>query len=189
MSGLILANSAGYRPIATCSPQHASRVLQLGAIRTFDYSSVSCAADIRKYTGNGIRHALDCVADTSSVQLCYAAMSRGGGRYACLELPSEQVLESRKAVSWCFVAGYEIFGREVRLPGGYSRSGEMGEEWRRAAGRWRDEMQGLLDRGLVRSHVIETVQGGGGWVDRVLGGLERLRKGEVRGRKLVVSLE
>lgn len=188
MSGLRLANSAGYKPIATCSPQHASRILQLGAIRTFDYNSGSCAADMRKYTSNGIRHALDCIADTSSVQLCYAAMSRGGGRYVCLELPSEQVLESRKAVSWCFVMGHEIFGREVRLPGGYGRSGELGGEWRRAAGKWRDEMQGLLDRGLVASHVIENVQGGGGWEERVLRGLERLRRREVRGRKLVVTL-
>lgn len=95
-------------------------------------------------------------------------------------------MESRKAVSWRFVMGYEVFGREIRLPGGYGRRGEMGQEWRRAAGRWRGEMQKLLDGGLVRAHPVEMVRGG--WERGVVEGLERLRKREVRGRKLVVRV-
>ena len=84
-------------------------------------------------------------------------MSRAGGRYACLELPSTSVLESRKAVSWRFVMAYEVFGKRIALDKGYGREGKA--EHREKAVRWTAEMQDLLEKGLVKCHPVEMLQG------------------------------
>lgn len=175
---------AGYKPIATCSPKHDTLLRSLGAVSTFDYNDLSCAASIRTQTFNRVKHALDCIADAASVSLCYAAMSRAGGRYACLELPSAAALEARKAVSWRFVMGYEVFGREIALDKGYAREGK--EEHRSKAARWAKEVQELMDTGLMKGHSVEVLDGK--WEESVPKGLERLRSGEIRGVKLVARV-
>ena len=151
---------------------------------TFDYNTSDCASTIRAQTRNGIRHVLDCIADTASVQLCYAAMSRAGGRYACLELPSKSSLESRKAVNWRFIMGYEMFGKPIALDKGYGREGKV--EHREKAMRWAKEMQDLVDLGLVKGHPIEVLKGK--WEESIPSGLARLRAGEIRGVKLVARI-
>lgn len=148
---------AGYKPIATCSPKHAPLILSLGAVSTYDYNSPSCASSIRTQTSNGVRHVLDRIADTASTRLCYAAMSRAGGRNACLELPSTAVLEDRKAVSWRFVM---TFGREIVMGPEYSRDGKEGKEHRQRAARWAKEVQGLIDGGWLKGHQVEVLDEG-----------------------------
>ena len=178
--------SAGYRPIATCSPNHMSLLQSLGAVSTFDYNSPSCASTIRAETSNRVRYVLDCIADTASVQLCYTAMSRAGGRYTCLELPSASSLEARKAVSWRFVMGYEVFGREIALGNGYGRDGKDGVEHHQRAARWAEEVQGLVTGGWLKGHAVEVI--GGRWEESVPWGLERLKRGNARGVKLVAKI-
>lgn len=116
--------------------------------------------------------------------LCYAAISRAGGRYACLELPSAAALGAREAVSWRFVMGYEVYGREIALGKGYMREGK--EEHRSQAARWAEEVQKLMDAGLIKGHPVEVLDGK--WEESVPKGLERLRTGEVRGVKLVARV-
>ena len=111
-------------------------------------------------------------------------MSRAGGRYACLELPNRAVLEERKAVSWRFVMGYEIFGREIALDKGYGREGR--KEHREQAARWAGEVQALMDGSMLVGHPVEVLDGN--WEESVPIGLERLRRGEVRGGKLVAKV-
>lgn len=178
--------SAGYTPIATCSSDNAAFVRSFGAAQTFDYNSPSCGHSIRAQTKNLLKYVLDCIADTASTQLCYAAMARAGGRYVCLELPATSVLEARKAVQWRFVMGYEIFGREIALSNGYERDGSMGADHKKRAVRWAQEVQRLIDGGWLKGHRLEQLEGR--WEDSVLKGLERLRTGGVRGSKLVVEV-
>lgn len=111
-------------------------------------------------------------------------MSRAGGRYVCLELPSAATLEARKAVKWRFVMGYEVYGRKIALGKGYDREGK--EEHRSKATRWAGEVQDLMDADLLEGHPVEVLDGS--WEESVPKGLERLRRGEVRGVKLVAKL-
>ncbi|KFX86089.1 hypothetical protein O988_09773 [Pseudogymnoascus sp. VKM F-3808] len=66
-----LLKLAGLRPIATCSPANFALVLGFGAEKAFDYRSPDCAKEIRAYTRNGLKYALDCVSESDSAQLCY----------------------------------------------------------------------------------------------------------------------
>jgi hypothetical protein len=50
---------------------------------------------------------------------------------------------------------------------------------------WADEMQDLLDRGLVNNHPVHELEGK--W-DGIIRGLGMLQRGEVRGCKLVVRM-
>ncbi|KAL8678458.1 MAG: hypothetical protein Q9186_005196 [Xanthomendoza sp. 1 TL-2023] len=179
--------SAGYTPIVTCSPDNARLLRSLGAVQTFDYNSPSCGQWIRSQTNNRLKYVLDCVADTASVELCFAAMSRVGGRYVCLELPAAGVLGARKAVQWRFVMGYEIFGREIALGNGYGRDGKQGAEHRRRAAKWARQFQVLIDSGYLEGHPLEQLPGS--WETSVPAGLDRLMRGGVRGRKLVARIE
>ena len=111
-------------------------------------------------------------------------MSRAGGRYRCLELPSAAVLEARKAVSWRFVMGYEVYGRKLALGKGYGREGK--DEHRSKATRWAEEVQKLMDAGLLKGHPVEVLDGR--WEESVPKGLERLRRGELKGVKLVARV-
>lgn len=79
--------------------------------------------------------------------------------------------------------GYEIFGKVVALEGEYGRRADEAKKER--AVQWCGEMQGLVESGEVRSHPVRVLEGG--WKG-VLEGLGRLRKGEVRGEKLVVRV-
>ncbi len=154
-----------------------------GATHTIPYTSPRCASSIRALTGNALRHALDCISDAESTPICYAALGRTGGTYASLEKCDAELLRARRAVRSEFVMGYEMFGRPIALPHGYGR--EASRDKYQQAVEWAAEVQGLVKRGEVRSHPVRVLEGG---LEAVVPGLERLRRGEVRGEKLVVCL-
>ena len=79
--------------------------------------------------------------------------------------------------------GYEIFGKEIVLPGGYARKADLGKSER--AKEWCSEVEDLLEKGLIRNHPVELVEGV--W-NGILQGLGRLKRGEVRGVKLVTHV-
>jgi NADPH:quinone reductase-like Zn-dependent oxidoreductase len=79
--------STGLTPIATCSPKNSALVMNYGAEQVFDYDSPTCAADIRTYTKNSLCYALDIITSPTTLQLCYSAIGRAGGKYTALELP------------------------------------------------------------------------------------------------------
>lgn len=175
--------SAGYTPLATCSPASAALVRDYGASHTFAYTSPSCADDIRAAVAAPLRYALDCITDAESARTCYAALGRTGGRYVSLEACRSE-WKTRKAVKGEFVMGYEIFGKEVALGGEYGRRADEGKKER--AVKWCREVQGLVKEGKIRSHPVRVLEDG--W-EGVLEGLRRLRSGEVRREKLVVRVE
>ena len=82
--------------------------------------------------------------------------------------------------------GYEVFGREIALGKGYGRDGKDGVEHRQRAARWAEEVQSLVAGGWLKGHTVERL--GGRWEESVPKGLERLKRGNARGVKLVAKI-
>lgn len=130
-----------------------------------------------------IHHTLDCITSPESVAICFAALSRAGGRYACLESLKDE-WRTRRAIVTKEVMGFEGFGHRVELgQNTYSREANM--ELYRRGNEWATEMQVSLDQGLIKPHPVREVKGE--W-DGIIEGLGMLEKGEVRGQKLVVRI-
>ncbi|PYI00034.1 alcohol dehydrogenase GroES-like domain-containing protein, partial [Aspergillus ellipticus CBS 707.79] len=177
-----LLSLAGYDPIATTSAASADLVRSYSATSTVPYTAPDCGSRIKAEMKGGLRHALDCISSPESVRVCCEALGRAGGRCASLEFCPEE-WRTRKAVRVEMVLGYEMFGRGLELEGVYKREADLGK-LELSVG-WCREVQGLVERGVLRSHPVREVEGG--W-DGVVRGLEMLRGGEVRGEKLVVRL-
>lgn len=179
-----LIRRSGCVPIAACSPKNFSLVEKCGAEKAFDYHDAQCPELIRKFTGNALDYALDCVCDDGSMQGCYAAIDRAGGAYTTLE-PFSKRHHSRKRVRPEWILAVSLFGRDISWKEPYGCAGEpelreFGRDWFRCA-------QGMLDRGEIHPHPIQTgheQQGFEGIVD----GVELIRQRAVSGEKLVYRM-
>ncbi|KAF0321653.1 zinc-binding dehydrogenase family [Colletotrichum asianum] len=184
-----LTKLCGFRVIATCSPKNANMVLSYGAEHTFDYNSVSCAADIRSYTKSTLHYVLDTIVDPKSIVVADKAMGRSGGRYAGLEALPEDVLDgtgsTRKTIKWTYVMGTSMIGREEGLTGPYY---SKPRPEKRAFGKWwfRTVVQELMDKGLLKPHPVRMMDGG---LDAIPKGVKLLQEKAVRGEKLVYTIQ
>jgi NADPH:quinone reductase-like Zn-dependent oxidoreductase len=178
--------SAGFRPLATCSPANSDLVSRFGAEKVFDYHSPKCADDIRAYTRNQLEFVLDCVTTPETTQLCYAAIGRGGGRYVALDPFVHAVTASRAATvdpSWFNVRN--LLGREEPEDQGPNAGRLATPEDLVFCAEAIQVMQGLLDRGLVHTHPTEIMPDG--W-DGVVSGLAQLRKQAPSAVKMVYTV-
>lgn len=176
-------SSAGYIPITTCSPSNFALVTSFGATKAFDYHVPSCGVAIRAFTRGKLRLALDCITDSGSVKVCYAALGSRGGKYTALEPVAERLKGGRKDVETDWVMALTIFGKKVDLKGEFGREAVPGDkEW---AKDWYKKAEGLVERGLVRPHPAREMEGG---LKGVVGGIDELRNGRVRGEKLVYRI-
>lgn len=160
-----------------------SKIEKLGALKAFDYSKASCGTAIRAFTKGQLHHVLDCVSDTDSMRLCYRALGPKGGTYVSLEPPSKAVAATRQNVRTDWVMMLAMFGKEVVMDGDFRtaadfRAYEFAVDWFRAA-------ENLLDRGVLLPHLVRVLPGG---LDAVVGGIEELKLGRVRGEKLVYNV-
>ncbi|KAF2801103.1 zinc-binding dehydrogenase family oxidoreductase [Melanomma pulvis-pyrius CBS 109.77] len=177
---------SGYAPIAVCSTASASLVVKYGAVGAASYTSVECVETI-KAIANGvpIRYALDCITDAQSASICFAALARTGGWYACLENFHES-WRTRRAIKTKVVMGFEMQGVDVDLGHDvYSRTArpelhDLGIVWAR-------EMQALLDAGSVKTQPIKELELDNGF-EGIIEGLNMLRTGQIRGQKLVARV-
>ena len=177
-------------PIAVTSTQSAQIAKDFGADAACSYTSPDCADQARGLASAPIRYALDCITTAESAATCFAAIARTGGRYACLEgIPDSW--RTRRAVKVKVVMGYEGMGRDFHVGSDksdaenstYNR--EYSEERLALYMQWKDEMQRLLDENLIKHHPILEVDGR---FEGVLKGISMLRKGEVKGQKIVVRI-
>ncbi|KAH7322418.1 putative zinc binding dehydrogenase [Stachybotrys elegans] len=181
-----MLNLSGYVPIAMTSTHSASLATEYGAAGTAAYTSPSCSETVKKLAKVPIRHAIDCITSPTSVAACFAAMARTGGRYACLEALDDS-WRTRKLIRVKEVMGYEALGQSTQLGTGLSAySREANQVLFNQGQLWKTELQTLLDAGSIKPHPIRELSGF--WDKCILEGLEMLRKGEVRGQKLVVRL-
>ncbi|KAK2603560.1 hypothetical protein QQS21_004240 [Conoideocrella luteorostrata] len=158
-----LLNLSGYAPIcvtqSAASAALAQRYGAVGIARCHKVDLDDCLRAVRDLRADGppLRHAMDCITNQESASLCFAALARTGGRYACLEAFPE-VWRTRRVVKVKEVMGYEMLGRRVELGGPrspYSRDvSEAAMEIRRC---WVGEIQSLLDRDLIRAHPVQEI--------------------------------
>lgn len=179
--------------VAVCSPHNFALARSYGAADVFDYQDCSrddLAAALRARTGGQLRAVLDCISDTHSVAVCLASMARTGGRYASLEHVPDALLAPRRAVRASMVMAAEACGDEVRLSedgmGPYDRPANT-EKRVLVANMFSRVLPRLLDQGRLRPHPIEVLNPEGGEsLEAVITGLQKLKTGDVSGRKLVV---
>ncbi|KFH40857.1 hypothetical protein ACRE_084260 [Hapsidospora chrysogenum ATCC 11550] len=178
-----LLKLAGFDVVATSSARNFDLVRSYGADAVFDHSSPSVAADIKAHTRNGLRLALDCITTPDTTRLCYGAIGRTGGRYVSLDPYSEVVAASRAVVRADWVLGPELMGEDVGWPAPHGRKGNP--EAKAFCKVWNRTLQGLLDRGAIRTHPQRVRDTG---LRGVLEGLDDIREKRVSGEKLVYTL-
>ncbi|RDL33255.1 Alcohol dehydrogenase superfamily, zinc-type [Venustampulla echinocandica] len=179
-----LVRLAGHAPIATCSSRNFALAAKYGAERVFDYNDPNCAQDIKAYTRNSLSYVLDPFTDTQSIALGYKAIGRAGGRYACLEMYPDYLLE-RKSIRVGFVMGPALLGHRLELGYGYER--DANAEMRAFGIKWYSFLQKLLDEGQLRPHPTRILEGL--WYEAVLEGIDMLKSKAVSGQKLIVMIE
>ncbi|KAL2156837.1 hypothetical protein VTH06DRAFT_4216 [Thermothelomyces fergusii] len=182
-SAIQLLKLAGYRVVATASARNFDLVREYGADAVFDHASPTCADDIRAYTRNGLRFALDCITTPDTTRLCYAALGRSGGRYVALDPFSEAVAATRAVVHPDWVLGPELMGEDVDWPAPHGR--KANPVARRFCEAWTRTLQTLVDQKLIRPHP-QIVRDSG--LEGALGGLDDLRAKKISGKKLVYLL-
>ncbi|KAI1464437.1 putative zinc-binding dehydrogenase family oxidoreductase [Daldinia caldariorum] len=174
----------GFRPLAVCSSKSAQLALSYGAEKTFDYTSSTCAADIKSYTNRRLAHVLDIIADSTSIKLCYDAMGRLGGSYVGLELlPDDR--PNRQLVHAAWVMGQSIFGKALQLGRGYGIPASPAS--RQLGKRWFAEVQELWHRGAIKPHPVRVGQQRG--LEAVIDGVNIMRRRQVAREKLVYFLQ
>ncbi|EGX90051.1 zinc-binding dehydrogenase family oxidoreductase, putative [Cordyceps militaris CM01] len=179
-----LLRLSGYLPVVTCSTRSFDLVKSYGAEAAFDYHDPACASQIRQYTNNGLCFALDCITNTQSIKICYGAIRRSGGRYTSLDPFPATIAATRKMVKADWVIGPTMLGRDIGWPEPHRRKAdpelfEFGQQWK-------DTVQQLLDRGLIRAHPLTVYSGG---LDKILDCMEAIASKKVSGTKLVCTLE
>ncbi|KAI1077855.1 enoyl reductase [Whalleya microplaca] len=155
----------------------------LGAQEAFDYHSPSCGDDIRCYTADALAYVFDCITDISSMRICYAAMGRAGGKYMGLN-PIPVRAHTRRDIKPDYILVYTMFGKEVSWPRPFARPARRKD--RAFAESWYQATQTLVDTpGEIHPHPLEQ---GPDNLQGVIKGLDRMRKGDVSGVKLVYDL-
>lgn len=178
-----LLRLSGLDPITTCSPHNFELVRSRGAEAVFDYADPDTPAAIKRHTGGQLKHVLDCISDTQSVEACFKAMARVGGRYASLELVPDELLAKRRAVHARLVMAFEILGEEVKLPGGYGKPADPAK--RELGVRFFAMFQRLINERKLVPHPTERVEGG---LEGIARGLQLLKSGSLSGKKLAAVL-
>ncbi|KAK3181870.1 putative secondary metabolism biosynthetic enzyme [Lecanicillium sp. MT-2017a] len=178
-----LLKIAGFNVVATCSERNFDLVRSYGADAVFSHSSPTATADIKAYTRNSLRLALDCITTLDTTRLCYESFGRSGGRYVALDPYSEAIAATREAVKADWVLGPEMIGEDVGWPAPHGR--KANPIAKRFCDSWNRTLQNLLDRGVIRTHpqrVLDTGLAG------ALDGFEDIRSKKVSGEKLTYTL-
>lgn len=163
-----------------------------GASACFDYHVPTCGADIRAHTGNSLTHALDCIADAATMDMCYQAIGSlgsgggdgGGGTYVALKPVATTVKYTRRDVRADWVMAETVLG----VPAQHSSTGAgrpSSREHRIFGPRLFALVEQLLRQGRMKNHPLEIRQGG---LADIPNGVEDLRAGKVRAKKLVLPL-
>lgn len=179
---LQVLKEAGIDAITTCSPNAAPNATRLGAKAWFNYKSPTCGADIREHTNDSLAYALDCITDTSSMAICYEALGSSGGRYVALDAFPVRG-HTRRSVVPEWVCTPTQFGHAIRWTAPYDlearpRDLECAEEWYVVA-------QQLVDGGHIEPPEVEERDGG---LAAVSEGVEEVRRGLIKGRRLVYPI-
>jgi aspyridone synthetase trans-acting enoyl reductase len=168
--------------VATCSPHNFSLAKSLGAVAVFDYHSATCGDEIRELTKNTLCYALDCISDTRSMKICYAAISSRGGKYLSLD-PFPIRGHTRRSIKPNWIICLTMFNTPINWKRPFNRDAKPKD--REFAEGWFKIAQKLLDDEKIQPFPHQLKSGG---LEGVIKGMESVRKGEVSGIKLVYQV-
>ncbi|KAK2008308.1 zinc-binding dehydrogenase [Colletotrichum eremochloae] len=177
-----LLKLANLIPIAVCSAKNFDLAKSRGAVEVFDRRDPQCAEKIRAYTSNNLSYALDCITTVESTETCFKAIGRAGGKYVSLD-PFQEHVATRKVVKTDWVLGPAIFGQGSTWPAPYGRPADS--ELKDFGAKLWAIAQKLVDKGVLQHHPLQVLEGG---FETVIRGMERVKKGQVSGEKIVVRL-
>ncbi|KAB8227954.1 hypothetical protein ETB97_006742 [Aspergillus alliaceus] len=173
------AKLSGCKVLTTSSPAHFDLLRKLGAEAVFDYNEPQAAADIRKYTDNNLKLALDCISLETSAQFCDNALSTDGGEYSAL-LPvgiGRANISARSTLAYTAIGEAFTFGA-TPVPANAGDKAFAEKFWALA--------ESLLAQGKIKPHPHRVGQDG---LKGALQGLDMLKEGKVRGEKLVYNVD
>lgn len=90
--------SSGCKVVATASEHNWAMLKSLGVEATFDYKDPECSAQIRDYTNDKLKLALDCISEGESPKITEQAISSQGGTITYL-LRSAHKIQTRTDVA------------------------------------------------------------------------------------------
>ncbi|KAJ3180672.1 hypothetical protein HDU87_001785 [Geranomyces variabilis] len=170
------AKLAGWTVITTCSRKNFDLVRSRGADAVFDYKDADVGAQIRKHTNDKLAYVFDCISLESSAKVCAEAIGSAGGHYSALL----GVEVDRPDVESRFTMAYTAFGELfINL---------FGRDWPAKPedvefqiGFW-SLVEWLLKEKKLMVHPVDVRPGG---LEGAIDGMDRMRKGELSGKKLV----
>jgi NADPH:quinone reductase-like Zn-dependent oxidoreductase len=174
--------SSGLEVITTCSKHNFDLVKSLGADHAFDYSSPSCAADIRKVTNDKLFYAFDTISTKETAQICGDALS---------EQPNGAILRygailnvkcPREDVTSTFTLGYTALGEAFHK---FGKDSAAKPEDFAFSSKFSELSQKLIEDKKIKPHRHEVREGG---LDGILAGLDDMKNGKISGVKVVYRI-
>ncbi|PWI64987.1 hypothetical protein PCL_08346 [Purpureocillium lilacinum] len=171
------ARLSGAYVYTTCSRHNFELAKSFGTDITLDYHDLENADLLRDMSGDAITIALDCISNEHSASFCYRSLSTQGAEYSHINgLPA---VPCPKNIQRHFVGAFTVLGEGFRY----------GNEWYNAEPNDKFLMENfvsvvedMLASKSVRPHHVTV---GGSGMTGILDGMDRLRKGQVSGHKLV----
>ncbi|KAK2739934.1 hypothetical protein FQN55_009108 [Onygenales sp. PD_40] len=168
------AKLSNFEIITTCSPANFALVKTLGADHVFDYNDPTSPSAIRTLAGGSLSLCIDCFSQQTSYQFCSSVLKQGA-----THVTISPVQNDRADLDFKFCMGVLYFNAPFALQ---EQTLEAPQEAFESAVEFAATAERLLAEGAIKPHHKEVC--GGGLVG-VLEGIQRLRDGEVRGKKLV----
>lgn len=161
-----MAKLGGLNVIAVCSERTKSMTEELGAkVVTRDgKTNEEIIEELRSIAGENITRVIDLVGNSTAVAALKTVSKTKPVHFAPLAMMKEQVVEGHITVHTVEMKRFVL-----------------DEE----SDKWSQELNSLIESGKLRLPKIEIMEGG---LDVVEAGLERIKKGDMGGAKVVVSL-
>lgn len=180
-----LARTSGCYVIATASLRHADFLKSLGASEVYDYREPNVADAIAQAHPDLVM-AVDAYSEKGSSALCARALSKTQSSRLVTLLYDGDVREVNPRVHATFFLLYTTEGEAVDLFFKSCTHAEAQEDRHFMAAFARSGiLTNLLARGLVKPNDAEAVPGG---LRAVEAGVDRVRRGDVTGKKLTIAL-
>jgi NADPH:quinone reductase-like Zn-dependent oxidoreductase len=178
------ARLSGLRVVTTASARHHEWLQGLGAEKCFDYNDDNVGARIRQFTQDNLHYAFDTITNEQSMGICADALAEkptadAPNHYSALMPPKGF---PRDDCNTRYTMAYTAMGETYVKAGRTTEAKPQDLEY--ATMFWK-LTEGLLEKGLIKTHPADERSGG---LEKVNEGLKDLKEGNVRGKKVVYVL-